>query len=114
MRKTAVWVGVICLLVPSIVFGGNIFIEEGDLFIGTSLEDLCDHIGIPMPMALASLAPGEQVDVKVTNPKAAGKFFREHILMGDAISIIKNDDQTMGVTHVKSGETRKIKVSGQK
>jgi len=108
MKKAALLLTVLCFFIPSIALAGNIFIEEGDLFIAPSYDAFFAHTGLEPSEDLAALGIGKSISAKVANPKQTGKLFREHILMGDTITITRKKNQVLMLTSDKSKAKVKI------
>lgn len=111
MKKTAILITVLCIFIPSIVFGGNIFIEEGDLFIANNLDSFFADTGLDSSIELQGLSVGETITAKVANPKQASKFFGEQILMNDKVGIKRIEEDVLDLA---SGKIQKrVKVTGK-
>ena len=111
MKKIVSLMVALLFFAPGFSSAGNIFIEEGDLFIANNLDSFFANTGLDSSIELQGLSVGETITAKVTNPKQASKFFREHILMNDKVGIKRIEEDVLDLASGKI--QKKVKVTGK-
>ncbi len=111
MKRIVFVLVALLFLVPSFSSAGNIFIEEGDLFIAKSLDSFLANTGLNPSIKLQGLSVGETITAKVTNPQQASKFFGEQILMNEGVGIKRIEEDVLDLAYGKI--QRRVKVTGK-
>ena len=89
------------LMMVSTALAGNIFIEEGDLFIATSLNNAADLKNIPV---------GKGITAKVEDAKAMHKLGFKDVKVGREILLLNDGGGKWRLKLVSTGEEIAVKL----